>query len=144
LGPRDAPPRELITPKFPSLTGKINKVTMSTGLILKTVQLMGYVTMDEIIEWELADRKRAYDVVNGLMWIGLIEKMPGQRRAYQYTGVRGETLIEFDDVVNEIARMRQERDMKLKQLADLRARLKQNATDDDLVDFSTIEDATDK
>jgi hypothetical protein len=108
LEPRDPPDRELITPKFPSLTGKISKVTMSTGLVLKTVQLMGYVTMDEIIEWELADRKRARDVVHGLTWMGLIEKMPGERRTYQYTGVRGETLIEFDGVVDEIARMRQE------------------------------------
>jgi hypothetical protein len=94
---------------------------MSTGLVLKTVQLMGYVTMDEIIEWELADRKRARDVVHGLMWLGLIEKMPGERQTYQYTGVRGETLIEFDGVVDEIARMKQERDLKLKELADLRA-----------------------
>jgi hypothetical protein len=77
--------------------------------------------MDEIIEWKLADRKRARDVVHGLMWLGLIEKMPGQRRTYQYTGVRGEALIEFDGVVDEIARMKQERDRKLKELADLRA-----------------------
>jgi hypothetical protein len=111
-GPRDRPSKELITPQFPSLTRKVSQFMKSTGLVLKTVQLMEYVTMEEMIEWELADRKRVYDVVNGLRSTGLVTKMPGYRQTYQYTGVRGEPLIEFDKVLADLGRKRQERDRK--------------------------------
>lgn len=55
----------------------LTKLTMTTGKIIRAFQEKGSLTIDEIVERKLCDRKRAYDILNIFLAVGFVkEKNP--------------------------------------------------------------------
>jgi hypothetical protein len=68
------------------------------------------------------DSKRVYDVINGLLWAGLISR-DAATKEYQYRGVRGGTPIDLRNIAPNIEMLQRQRDEKAEMVRQLRARL---------------------
>jgi hypothetical protein len=130
------PPRELIEPQFPSLArdqqkhhGEPNKLTVSTGRILKALQVMGVMTIAQMMEIGQCDNKRVYDIVNGLKWASVIIKDPNGK-GYRYCGEQTDEPLELDHLSELSVSLQAEKQRLAVQIMELRALLAQSDEED--------------
>jgi hypothetical protein len=96
---------------------------MATGRIMKAFQTFGVMTIVQILAEGKCDTKRVYDILHGLMWLNIITK-DRSTKSYSYVGVTTDRPFELDELGTLRQWLMEERDKKMKQLVELRRRVR--------------------
>jgi hypothetical protein len=111
--PQSAPPRSASEP---------NKLTDSTTEVIAGLQTSGRLTVSQIQDVGHLDSKRVYDVINGLVWAGLISHDP-RSKSYHYLGVDAPVPIDLKNLAPNMDLLRRQRDQKAALVRELKERL---------------------
>jgi hypothetical protein len=98
---------------------KRNKLTEATVRIMRAFQTKPTWKVEELMAIAQLDNKRVYDVVNGLIWAGVITRNPCDK-VYQYQGVVGSRPVELGTLGGTLESLRKERDEKAAKVQELR------------------------